>query len=457
MPWQAANASMLAGRRDPLAPEQRAEDFRPLQIEQVELTSRLPAIRPRTDPAGVGYSRARVLVRVHTYPIGIVEVPLPPAGLEPAALAAAVEAQLAPELRAHLTADGLEPPASLAAGTGGGAEPPCQAERRAVLADPPAISVVVPTRGRPEILLRCLASILACEYPAGRRELIVADNAPSDSRTREAVESSYRDDEAVRYVLAPRPGSASARNDGIAAASGEIVACTDDDIVVDAHWLAELARGFASPDVACVTGLIMGAEFDTPAQALLERYGGYGKGYQRRRFDLSRHRPREPLFPFNPGVVGSGSNVAFRRPELMTTGVYDPELGNGTPTRSGEDLELFLRLMRQGRTIAYEPGAIAWHAHHRDLADLQRQIYDYGVGIGALLTRTIVREPSALGEIAVRLPRGLWYLFAASSPPNRDRGPAYPRSLRLAELRGLLRGPAAYLRSRRDSRRATGL
>lgn len=447
---------MLAGRRGALAPDQWAEGFRPLQIEQVELTSKLPVIRPRADPAGVEYLRASVLVRVHTYPIGIVEVPLPPAGLDPAALAAAVEAQLATELRVHLSADGLEPPAALADGVGGGAEPPCQAERRAVLADPPSISVVVPTRDRPELLRRCLASILACEYPADRREVIVADNAPSDSGTRDAIESEYGADDSVRYVVAPRSGSASARNDGAAAASGEIVASTDDDVVVDRYWLAELARGFATPDVACVTGLILGSEFDTPAQGLFERYGGYGKGYERRRFDLAGHRPHEPLFPFNPGTLGSGSNVAYRRAALVASGGYDPEMGNGTPTRSGEDLELFLRLVRRGHAFAYEPGAIVWHAHHRNLADLQRQIYDYGVGIGALLTRTIVREPSALGQIAARLPRGLWYLLASSSPPNRDRGSGFPRSLRLAELRGLVRGPASYLRSRRDSRRAVG-
>jgi glycosyltransferase involved in cell wall biosynthesis len=429
------------------------EAFRPLQIEQVELEAELPPIQPRTGPGGVPYQHARILVRVHSYPLGVVEAPLPAGGLDRPALADAIEAQLGAELRAHLAADGLSFPDALVDGVGGGAEPACQADRRAVLSDPPSISIVVPTRDRPEVLQRCLRSVFACRYPAERLEVIVADNAPSDSRTRSLIESEHADD-SIHYVLAPRSGSSSARNDGTAAASGEIVACTDDDMVVDQHWLAELARGFAgAPGVACVTGLILPSELDTSAQSLFERYGGFGKGYERRLFDLHRHRPEEALFPYNPGILGSGSNVAFRRAELLAAGGYDPEVGNGTPTRSGEDLELFLRLVRRGHAVAYEPGAIAWHAHHRGYRDLQSQVYDYGVGIGAILTRTVARDPVALREIGSRIPRGLWYLFASGSPPNRGRGPDFPRSLRFAELRGICHGPAAYLRSRRQTRR----
>jgi hypothetical protein len=155
------------------------------------------------------------------------------------------------------------------------------------------------------------------------------------------------------------------------------------------------------------------------------------------------------MFPFNPGMLGSGNNVAFRRRALLELGGYDPFLGNGTPTRSGEDWELFLRLLRSGLTAAYRPGAIVHHTHRREVPELESQLHDYGVGLGAALTRTVAHDPVALLEIARRLPSAAYFLLSSRSAKNRGQSAGYPRELRRAELAGLARGPAAYLRSRR--------
>jgi GT2 family glycosyltransferase len=410
---------------DPLSP---LRAFVPLQVEQRDLADELAPIDPRPGPGGRPYAAARVLVRSHSQPIGLVDVPLPASG---EALHDAIERALGAAARE------LRPAAPPRPASGG----------------EPFVSVVIPTRDRPDLLARCLASVLACEYPRERLEVIVADNVPADSRTRARVARDHAGEEAVSYLLTERAGSAAARNDGAARARGEIVAFVDDDVVVDRRWLAELAAGFrAADDVSCVTGLVLAAELDTWAQQLFEEYGGFGDGFRGAVYDLGSHRPDAPLFPFNPGILGSGNNVAFRRSSLLELGGYDECLGNGTPARAGEDWELFLRLFRAGHTAVYRPAAIVHHAHRRAFDELRGQIRDYGVGMAAAITRTVARDPGAALELARRVPRVLRYVLSPSSPKNRNWGDGYPAELRRAELAGLTRGPFAYLRSRRARR-----
>lgn len=412
--------------------------FSPLQVEQRELSEPLAPIHPAGGPEGQPYAAARVLVRLHSRPLGSVDVALPAGGLGAAELERAIEAALGPQVR-----DGERERESLAG----------LAVRRAVAADPPLVSVVIPTRDRPELLSRCLDSVLACDYPAERVEVSVVDNAPAGAGTRELVERLRRSDGRVSYLLAPQPGSGSARNLGAQRASGELVAFVDDDVLVDRHWLAELAAGFrVAPEVSCVTGLVVAAELDTWAQQLFEEYGGFGAGFEGAVLDVGGHRPEDPLFPFNPGILGSGNNVAFRRAALLDLGGYDACLGNGTPARAGEDWELFLRLLRRGHTAVYHPSAIVHHRHRRTFEQLRRQIRDYGVGMGAGLTRTVVHEPAAALELGRRLPRAAHHVLSSRSSKNRNWSAGYPGALRRAELAGLVLGPAAYLRSRRARR-----
>ena len=137
---------------------------------------------------------------------------------------------------------------------------------------------------------------------------------------------------------------------------------------------------------------------------------------------------------------------------LEAVGYYDPALGPGTESTNGEDLELFTRIIRRGHALAYEPGAIVLHDHRRELDALARQVWSYGVGLTAALTSTIIRDPAALWEITKRVPYGAYFLLSSRSPKNRKQTAVYPRELRLAELRGMARGPAAYLTARRRSR-----
>ncbi|MET9370329.1 glycosyltransferase [Streptomyces griseoflavus] len=327
----------------------------------------------------------------------------------------------------------------------------------------PYVSVVVATRERAGQLARALDSLLAQEHP--RFEIVVVDNAPATGATRELVRRAYG--ERVRYVREPVPGLAAAHNTGLAAARGEVIAFTDDDVVADPRWLTELTAPFAAdPRLGCATGLILPARLRTPAQVLLESHGGFAKGFAPTTYD-PRDPPRdEPLFPFTAGRFGSGANMAFRTEVLRAVGGFDPATGAGTPARGGDDLYGFVRVLTRGHRLHYTPYALVWHHHRETWADLEAQAYGYGAGLTAYLTAILVGRPALLPAFLARLPRGLAHARALTAVRDTDGGGApgahgtrahpWPRRLSRLQRRGMVYGPLGYLRARRAPGRTAG-
>ena len=101
-------------------------------------------------------------------------------------------------------------------------------------------SVVICTRDRPEELRQCLSSLPRQTHPP--REIIVVDNASRDQRTRDVALAA-----GVTYVREDRPGLDIARNAGALRATGDIVAYTDDDVLLHPRWLEQLICAFDSP------------------------------------------------------------------------------------------------------------------------------------------------------------------------------------------------------------------
>ncbi|MET7304348.1 glycosyltransferase [Embleya sp. NPDC005575] len=307
----------------------------------------------------------------------------------------------------------------------------------------PRVSVIVATRERPEMLAACLRTLLWQTYPD--IELIVVDNAPTTNRTASVVRGGCAG--LVRYVREPRAGLALAHNRGIAAATGELLAFTDDDVLADPGWVAGLVAGFARAGrPGCVTGLILPAELRTPAQLLLHHHGGFAKGFEPVLYD-AQAPPTDPLFPFTAGRFGSGANMAFRADVLRAMGGFDPATGAGTPARGGDDLLAFFRTIVRGHRIGYEPGALIWHRHRADRAAVAHQVRGYGTGLGAYLTAAVLREPRTLGVLARRVPGGIRYALARTRAPGRPEVP-WPARLTGLERRALAGGPLAYLHAR---------
>jgi cellulose synthase/poly-beta-1,6-N-acetylglucosamine synthase-like glycosyltransferase len=253
--------------------------------------------------------------------------------------------------------------------------------------EPGHVTVVVCTRDRADQLVGCLEA-LSRLHPAPA-DVIVVDNAPTSRRTAEVTERW-----GVRRVLEPSPGLSHARNAGWRAAHTPVVAYTDDDARPHPHWVGGLARAFASQAVDCVTGLVVAAELMTPAQRLFEANGGMRKGLQLRLLTTAE-----------VGVqgyrLGVGANMAFRRAALERIGGFDVRLGPGRPTRGGDDLDAFVRVLASGGVAAYQPSAVVRHVHRRDLLGLGHQYRDNGTGYAALL-RKYELDGGELGAAAVR-------------------------------------------------------
>lgn len=391
------------------------------------------AIDPRRS-GQAPYASALCLLTRNGDPLTRVTLNLPEAGLD----ADAVRDRLA-------TAAGVRP--ELADG-------PATDPRQARLASAAGVTVVVATRDRPALLTECLTSILSGIVLPDR--VVVVDNAPANEETATLLARLCETEPRLRYVREDRAGLARAHNAGLTAVVTPLVAFTDDDVVVDARWLERIVAAFAADGrVACVTGLIAPRELDTLPQQWVEGNALFDKGLQRRMFDADEHRPAEdPLFPLTAGSLGSGANMSFRADFLRAQGGFDDALGTGTPAMGGDDLAAFHDVITAGHRLVYEPAAIVLHRHYRDYAGLRRQTYGYGAGLGAYLTRTVLRDPRAAVALLRHAPAAARRARRILTPAAPAGLPAYPRDLRRQQWRGLASGPGRYLRSRAHARKA---
>ncbi len=430
-------------------------DFAPVQIVEIEIGAALPKLVPGTGESGRRYGSALCLIRLHGEPLGMIEVDLPADGLDPARLAELIEAELAAAIEAHLTENGMEQQPLGVGGIEGPDRPPCLRARQEFLARAPRISVVIPTRDRPQRAAEAIASVLACDYPADRFEVILVDNRPDAAEDTAGAVTGTLADKRVRVLHEPVPGGANARNTGLAHAAHEIVAFTDDDVVADRDWLLTIARGFdGAPGVGAVSGLVAPLEMETQAQVWFEGYARFSGRFHRRAYDLGPNRPKDdPLFPFDIGVLGTGANMAFRVEALREAGALDPAF-NTKALPNGTDVEALLRVMLHGWTIVHDPGAIVQHAHQREYHQLERRVYGYGLGLTAVLAKSLLHNPKLVPELIRKLPRGLAFAISPASAKNAEKKDDFPAELTRLELRGMLRGPWAYARGRREAKRA---
>ena len=319
-------------------------------------------------------------------------------------------------------------------------------------------SVVIPSNfARPAKLRKCVERLAELDYPD--YEVIVVDNRP------EGVPPI--DVPGARVVREPRPGISAARNRGIAVATGEIIAFTDDDVVADRRWLRALGERFVrEPDVAAVIGLVVPLELETQAQIFFEQSNNgldrcfapltfeyVGRFKVVRRVHGSAAEQIRSIYL--TGEFGPGSNMAFRTKTLRDMGGFDEALGVGTPTCGGEDVAMLIEMLIAGNRLGYEPDAIVQHSHRATLAELERQIHGYGIGFTAMLAAITLRNPRHALGLAATLPVWLRSLHDPSSAKNAHRTRDFPPALARAELRGMLSGPFVYLRTRHSQRQRT--
>ena len=413
------------------------------------------AVTPPLELPTQGARDQLVLARLHQQPLAFLHLEAPPGAETRERLAAAAWRTGRTGIVSHARSHGCLPVprnadelSALLLAANDAACPRMTARRPAGKA-----TVIVCTLGLElGTLARSLQSLaqMRCE----NFELLVVDNLPSRTETRELVES-FVARVRIRYVPEPRPGLARARNTGVAAAGDSVyVAFTDDDVAVDPSWLSWLLDGFTESAVEAVTGLVMPLGLESVAQKRFERYAGFGKGVRRQIYDLDQHAARDRfLYPYWGGMFGSGNSMAFRRQALLALGGFDAALGAGTATAGGEDLAAFSDVILAGGQIVYEPRALCWHEHRSDEAALRAQVRNYGIGLTAVLWRYLMTD----WRFSATLVRSLPAITRLVRRRSADRGSnRLPADLARIEQRGRLLGPWRYMVSSRRAHSRSG-
>jgi GT2 family glycosyltransferase len=209
-------------------------------------------------------------------------------------------------------------------------------------------------------LSSCLETLARLDYPDDRHEIVVVDSGADDETG--SIAARYR----VRYVTEERPGVAHARNAGVEASRGEIVAFTDTDCAISTGWLRELVREFGDPAAGAVAGAIV----PFPPRTEVERYAA-------RRLSHSQLRPlHHPVRPF-----AMTPNLAFRRDVLARVGMFDTAFPGG----GWEDADLCWRFAKEtSLELRYAPRAVVFHRYRATPWDFFIQHYRYGYGLALL-------------------------------------------------------------------------
>jgi GT2 family glycosyltransferase len=214
----------------------------------------------------------------------------------------------------------------------------------------PLVSVVVCTRDGAATLDDCLAGVAALRYPAV--ETIVVDDGSTDASAAIAREHG------ARVISTPNRGLSAARNTGLYAARGEIVAYLDDDARPDPDWLTYVTATFTRTRHAAIGGPNLPPPGDGDTAACVANAPG---------------GPAHVLLSDTDAEHLPGCNLAVRRDALLSIGGFDPRF-----RAAGDDVDVCWRLTEAGHTLGFHPAAVVWHRRRASVRGYWRQQRGYG-------------------------------------------------------------------------------
>jgi GT2 family glycosyltransferase len=220
----------------------------------------------------------------------------------------------------------------------------------ALLPRAPRASVVVCTYNGGRTLDQCLRSLRELDYPDF--EVIVVDDGSTDD-TREIL----RPYSEVKAIHQPNRGLSAARNVGLHAATGEVIAYTDSDCFADTDWLTHLVDQLERTGAAAVGGPNL-----TPEDGWLAACVGAAPG-----------QPTHVLESDQVAEHVPGCNMAFRRDALLAINGFDPLY-----RKAGDDVDVCWRLQQSGWWITFAPGAFVWHHRRQTPRAYLKQQMGYG-------------------------------------------------------------------------------
>jgi GT2 family glycosyltransferase len=236
--------------------------------------------------------------------------------------------------------------------------------------DWPRVSVIVCSRNGARTLRDCFEGLLWLEYP--NYEVIVVDDGSTDGAGAIAQEYGFR------VIRTDGVGLGAARNIGLEAATGEIVAYLDDDAYPDSHWLTYLAAAFLTTAHAGIGG----PNIPPPGNGSVA--------------DSVANSPGGPVHVLLSDAEAEhipGCNLAFRKSSLQAIGGFDPRF-----RIAGDDVDVCWRLREEGSTLGFSPSAVVWHHRRNSIRAYWRQQRGYGQA-EALLEQKWPEKYNASGHV----------------------------------------------------------
>jgi O-antigen biosynthesis protein len=257
-------------------------------------------------------------------------------------------------------------------------KPALHAVRRAFRSHPfaeqrpqPFVSVVVCSYNGAATIRETLEHLSRLRYPA--YEVIVVDDGSTDATSEIASEFD------VHLIRTSNRGLSRARNTGLAAASGEIVAYIDDDAFPDPDWLTFLAATFGETDHVGVGGPnVPPADDGFVARCVARAPGG----------------PIHVLLSDTEAEHLPGCNMAFRVDALRSIGGFDPRFRS-----AGDDVDVCWGLQEKGWTLGFNPAAVVQHRRRDSVQGYWRQQRGYGRA-EAMLERKWPEKYNPVGHVS---------------------------------------------------------
>ncbi len=214
----------------------------------------------------------------------------------------------------------------------------------------PRVSVVVCSLNGGRTIRDCCEGLMKLAYPDF--EVIVVDDGSADATA--AIASEYD----FQVIRTENRGLSNARNTGLEAATGEIVAYIDDDAYPDPHWLTYLASTFMNTDYVGVGGPNITPPGDGPIADCVANSPG---------------NPTHILLSDQEAEHIPGCNMAFRKTALEAIGGFDPQF-----RVAGDDVDVCWRLRQRGWSLGFSPAAMVWHHRRNSIRAYLKQQVGYG-------------------------------------------------------------------------------
>jgi glycosyltransferase involved in cell wall biosynthesis len=241
------------------------------------------------------------------------------------------------------------------------------------------LTIAIPTHNRASLVRETLSSVASLAIPTDvEADCVVIDNASTDETA--AVVDDFARGAALpmRRVLEPHQGSSFARNRAVDETASDYIFFIDDDALAERDWAAKLLEDMRRRDLDAACGMVLPRWSSTPPKWLGPSLWVKLAIHDRSAIESSPASSAERLDNY------FSANVGFKRSAFARFGKFREDLGvvGGNPI-SGEDTELFARILAGGGAMGFAPRAIVHHLippERMTLQYLRRKSFAFGMG-----------------------------------------------------------------------------